>query len=99
MPPKRLYTNHHIFFLIRLTVLPALGPEPTRRGSIRGGVASNFLHISRSCCCFSSRSRCCSALALGPLPGLLLLLLLLALLLSLLLLLAMLLQFSYTSVD
>ena len=49
------------------------------------------------CSCF--RSCCCSALALGPLPGLLLLLLLLALLLSLLLLLAMLLRFGYTSVD
>ena len=86
-------------------MLSALGPEPTRCGSIHGGGADHFLHggrslgsdihISRSCCCFSSRSRCCSALALGPLPGLLLL----ALLLSLLLLLAMLLQFSYTSVD
>ena len=88
-------------------MLPALGPEPTWHGSIHGGVAGHFLHgvlggdvhISRSCCCFSSRSRCCSALALGPLPGLLLLLLLLTLLLSLLLLLAMLLRFGYTSVD
>ena len=87
-------------------VLPALGPEPTRRGSIHGVVAGHFLHgvapsaaTSRSYYCFSSHSRCCSALALGPLPGLLLLLLLLALLLSLLLLLAMLLRFSYTSVD
>ena len=25
-------------------VLPALGPEPTRRGSIHGGVAGHFLH-------------------------------------------------------
>ena len=90
-------------------VLPALGPEPTRRGSIHGGVAGHFLHgIAPSAAtstsvgaaaAFSSRLRFCSALALGPLPGLLLLLLLLALLLSLLLLLAMLLRFSYTSVD
>ena len=61
---------------------------PPWRRSLGGDV-----HISRSYCCFSSRSRFCSTLALGPLPGLLLLLLLLllTLLLSLLLLLAMLL--------
>ena len=106
-PPKRLYTNRRIFFLIRshcaagarsradtarLHPRRRRRPLPPRRRSLGGDV-----HISRSCCCFSSRSRCCSALALGPLPGLLLLtlllllLLLLALLLSLLLLLVLLL--------
>src|SRR3954470_7502449 len=102
-----MYTNRHIFFLIRshgvagarsradtawLHPRRRRRPLPPRHRSLDGDV-----HISRSCCCFSSRSRCCSTLALGPLPGLLLLLLLLALLLSLLLLLAMLLRFSYTS--
>ena len=108
-PPKRLYTNRHIFFLIRshdavgarsradtawLHPRQRRRPLPPRRRSLNGNV-----HISRTCYFLSSRSHCCSALALGPLPGLLLLLLLLALLLSLLLLLAMLLRFSYTSVD
>ena len=102
-----MYTNRRIFFLIRshgaagarsradtarLHPQQRRRPLPPRRRSLGGDV-----HISRTCCCFSSRSRCCSALALGPLPGLFLLLLLLALLLSLLLLLAMLLRFSYTS--
>ena len=89
-----MYTNRRIFFLIRshgaagarsrantarLHPRRHRRPLPPRRRSLGGDV-----HISRSCCYyFSSRSRCCSALALGPLPGLLLLLL--ALLLSLLL--------------
>ena len=99
MPPKRLYTNCYIFFLIQshgaagarsradmaqLCLRRHHRPLPPRRRSLGDDV-----HISRSCCCFGSRSRCCAALALGPLPALLLLLL--ALLLSLLLLLALLL--------
>ena len=100
MPPKRFYTNHRIFFLIRshgadsarsradmvrLHPWRRRQPLPPWRRSHGSDV-----HISRSYCCFGSRSRCCFALALGPLAGLLLLLLLLllALLLSLLLLLA-----------
>ena len=90
MPPKRLYPNRRIFFLIRshgaagarsrtdtvrLHPRQRRRPLPPRRRSLGGDV-----HISRSCCCFSSRSHCCSALTLGPLPGLPLLLLLLALL-------------------
>ena len=82
-------------------MLPALGPEPTQRGSIHGGVAGHFLHVVAPSVPTSTSVGAATtlALALGPLPGLLLLLLLLALLLSLLLLLAMLLRFGYTSVE
>ena len=87
-------------------MLPVLGPEPTRRGSIHGGIAVHFLHgVAPSAATSTSigpaaalaLARVAALLLLGPLPGLLLLLL--ALLLSLLVLLAMLLRFSYTSVD
>ena len=81
-------------------VLLALGPEPTRRGFIHGGVAGHFLHniapsAAMSTSVGAAAALALTALALSPLPGLLLL----ALLLSLLLFLAMLLRFSYTSVD
>ena len=79
-------------------MLPGLGPELTWHGSIHGGVAGHFLHgVAPSAVTYTSigpaaslalaRSRCCSALALVPLPSVLLL----ALLPSLLLLLALLL--------
>ena len=89
-------------------VLPALGPEPTRHGSIHGGVAGHFLHGVAPSAVMSTSEGPTATLALAraaallllsaPLPGLLLLLLLLSLLLSLLLLLVMLHRFGYTSV-
>ena len=82
-------------------------PLPPRRRSLGGDVhisrSSAALALARAvallllsvpclvCSCYCSCSRCCAALPLGPLPGLLLL--------FLLLLLAMLLRFGYTSVD
>ena len=56
-----------------LTVLPALGPEPTRRGSIHGGVAGHFLHGVAPSAAMSTSVGAAAALALARAAALLLL--------------------------
>ena len=54
-------------------VLPALGPEPTRRGSIHGGVAGHFLHGVAPSAATSTSVGPVAALALARAAALLLL--------------------------
>ena len=56
-----------------LTVLPALGPEPTRRDSIHGGVAGHFLHGVAPSAATSTSVGPAAALALARAAALLLL--------------------------
>ena len=46
-------------------VLPALGPEPTQRGSIHGGVAGHFLHGVAPSAAMSTSVGAAAALALA----------------------------------
>ena len=54
-------------------MLPALGPEPTRRGSIHGGVAGHFLHGAAPSAATSTSVGAAAALALARAAALLLL--------------------------
>ncbi|TKW71129.1 MAG: hypothetical protein DI610_11610 [Staphylococcus hominis] len=54
-------------------MLPALGPEPTRRGSIHGGVAGHFLHGVAPSAATSTSVGAAAALALARAAALLLL--------------------------
>ena len=54
-------------------MLPALGPEPTRRGSIHGGVADHFLHGVAPSAASSTSVGAAAALALARAAALLLL--------------------------
>ena len=54
-------------------VLPALGPEPTRRDSIHGGVAGHFLHDVAPSAATSTSVEAAAALALAHAAALLLL--------------------------
>ena len=54
-------------------MLPALGPEPTRRGSIHGGVAGHFLHGVAPSAATSTSVGASAALALARAAALLLL--------------------------
>ena len=56
-----------------LTVLPALGPKPTRHGSIHGGVAGHFLHGVAPSAATSTSVGVAAALALARAAALLLL--------------------------